>query len=149
MGSNEGKSCINIHSAIPLRSPSYYGNMKHISLTFNIIIMQEAQKATSPEIKALMTENENLQHRLQVVENILFAGKEVLTLEEAALFLGMTKSAMYKMTHRQVIPFYRPNGKMVYFEKSELLAWLRQNRIASQAEINERANRVIENLSRK
>ncbi len=102
---------------------------------------------SSPEVKSLIMENEKLQHRLQIVENVLFAGKEVLTLEEAAIFLGMTKSAMYKMTHKQVIPFYRPNGKMVYFEKSELLAWLRINRIASEAEITEASHKVLENLS--
>ncbi len=109
--------------------------------------MIETSTTTAPEVKALIMENETLKHRLQIVENTLFAGKEVLTLEEAAIFLGMTKSAMYKMTHKQVIPFYRPNGKMVYFEKSELLAWLRANRISSEAEIIEASHKVLENLS--
>lgn len=103
----------------------------------------------SPEVKALSMENEKLQHRLEIVENALFAGKEILTLEEAAIFLGLTKSAMYKMTHKQVIPFYRPNGKMVYFEKSELLSWLRSNRVASNSEIVESSKQILENLATK
>lgn len=53
------------------------------------------------------------------------------------------------MTHNHVIPYFRPNNKMVYFEKSELLKWLRQNPIASQAQISEEANAIMRNLARK
>ena len=82
-----------------------------------------------------------------VLENTLSAGKEVLTLEEAARFMGVTKSSLYKMTHEQTIPYYKPNGKMVYFEKAELLTWIRRNAIASKAQVSEEANRILKNLS--
>lgn len=61
------------------------------------------------------------------MENLLRDAKQVLTLEEAALFMGISKSSLYKMTHKHELPFFRPNGKIIYFEKSELLNWMRQN----------------------
>ena len=71
----------------------------------------------------------------------------VLTLEEAAVFMGISRSTLYKMTHNNVIPFYRPNGKLIYFEKSELLAWMRKNRAISQEEVNEHAHQVLQKMA--
>ena len=76
-------------------------------------------------------------------------GKDVLTLEEAAKFMGIARSSLYKMTHEQTIPFYKPNGKMIFFEKSDLLAWVRKNRVSSEAEISEEAERIIQRLATK
>ena len=61
-----------------------------------------------------------LQGRVQSLEQLLHQGKDVLTLEEAAKFMGIARSSLYKMTHEQTIPFYKPNGKMIFFEKSDL-----------------------------
>lgn len=86
---------------------------------------------------------ETLQKEVEKLKSLLYAAKEVLNLEEAATFLGISKSSLYKMTHNQVIPFYKPNNKMVYFEKTELLKWLRQNPVASQAQISEEAQTYL------
>ncbi|MGN0309656.1 MAG: helix-turn-helix domain-containing protein, partial [Bacteroides sp.] len=32
----------------------------------------------------------------------------MLTLEEAAAFMGMEKSTLYKLTHEQAIPYWKP-----------------------------------------
>lgn len=91
----------------------------------------------------------DLQHKLEGMENILFAAKEVLSLEEAAIFMNVTKSNLYRMTHEQTIPFYKPGGKMCYFEKSELLAWMRKNRVSSMEEIEKEANERLQELAKK
>lgn len=90
-----------------------------------------------------------LQGRVQSLEQLLHQGKDVLTLEEAAKFMGIARSSLYKMTHEQTIPFYKPNGKMIFFEKSDLLAWVRNNRVSSEAEISEEAERIIQRLATK
>ena len=79
---------------------------------------------------------------------MLEAGKEVLTVEEAAKFMGMARSSLYKMTSDQTIPFYRPNGKMIFFEKSDILSWIRKNRVSSREEIEEEARLHMQKLSR-
>ena len=88
-----------------------------------------------------------LQGRVKSLEQLLHQGKDVLTLEEAAKFMGIARSSLYKMTHEQTIPFYKPNGKMIFFEKSDLLAWVRKNRVSSEAEISEEAERIIQRLA--
>jgi len=77
---------------------------------------------------------------------LLRAAKEVLTLEEAAFFMGISKSSLYKMTHRHELPLFRPNGKLIYFEKAELLKWMRQNRSMSEAETKAAATKHMSEL---
>ena len=74
---------------------------------------------------------------------------EVLTVEEAAKFMGMARSTLYKMTCDQSIPFYRPNGKMIFFEKADILSWIRRNRVYTQEEIDAEARLHMQTLSKK
>ena len=91
----------------------------------------------------------DLQKRVETLEDMLDAGKEVLTVEEAAKFMGMARSSLYKMTSDQPIPFYRPNGKMIFFEKTDILSWIRKNRVSSREEIDEQARLHMQKLSEK
>lgn len=78
-----------------------------------------------------------------ITANILFCTKEVLTSEEASRYMGISKSYLYKLTMRGDIPHYKPTGKMCYFNRSELEAWLQQNRVATSTEIADRANKIL------
>lgn len=66
--------------------------------------------------------------------------KEVLTADEAAKYMGVSKSYLYKLTCKQEIPHYKPMGKMCYFNRQELEAWLQRNRVATDEEISQKAN---------
>ena len=61
------------------------------------------------------------------VKNIIESQKEILTIEDAAALLGLSKSYIYKMTAKGNIPFYRPLGKVMYFERTVLLDWVRSH----------------------
>lgn len=105
-----------------------------------------------------MTENRNskmnleqerriieLQERVNRLENLCYAAKDVLNLEEAATFLGIAKSTLYKMTHENHLPYFKPSGKLIFFEKKALLDWVRGARAMSEEEIRlEAANRLNE-----
>lgn len=75
-----------------------------------------------------------------VAANTIFCTKEVLTSDEAAKYMGISRSYLYKLTMRQEIPHYKPMGKMCYFNRLELEQWLQSNRIATGNEISQRAN---------
>ncbi|MCU7551958.1 helix-turn-helix domain-containing protein [Chitinophagaceae bacterium LB-8] len=62
--------------------------------------------------------------------------KEVFTFSEGCAYCGFTQSYMYKLTSFNKIPYYKPNGKVVFFRRSELDGWLLSNRIASEEEAN-------------
>jgi excisionase family DNA binding protein len=70
----------------------------------------------------------------KVVQMAGLATKEVLTFDEAAHFTGISKSYLYKLTSAQKIPYYKPTGKLCYFNRAELTAWLLQNRIQTTEE---------------
>lgn len=65
--------------------------------------------------------------------------KEVLNFNEAAIYLEVSHSHLYKLTSTGKIPSYKPNGKKLYFRREELTDWLLSNRQASTAEIEEEA----------
>lgn len=95
------------------------------------------------ESRELLTKQvADLTRKIDAITNVFCQAKEILTLEEAATFLGISKSCLYKMTHNQVVPFYKPNNKLVYFERSELIKWIRSCRVASMEQIESEAARI-------
>jgi len=74
-----------------------------------------------------------------ITANIINCTKEVLTTDEAARYLGVSKSYLYKLTMQQKIPHYKPLGKMCYFNRGELEQWLQTNRVSTDAEISQKA----------
>ena len=102
-----------------------------------------------------MTENKNskmnleqerriaeLQERVNRLENLCYAAKEILNLEEAATFLGIAKSTLYKMTHLNQLPYFKPSGKLIFFEKKKLIEWVRGAKSMSVEEIKEEAAKL-------
>lgn len=74
-----------------------------------------------------------------ITANIICTQKEVLTSVEAARYLGISKSYLYKLTMGQKIPHYKPMGKLCYFNRLELEQWLQSNRVATDDELEQRA----------
>ena len=70
-----------------------------------------------------------LEPRLKKIESLLYVKKEMLTQQEAADYLGVSMSQLYKMTHKCEVPFYKPHGKNNFFDVSELAQWMRRNRV--------------------
>ncbi|MCD8032496.1 MAG: helix-turn-helix domain-containing protein [Bacteroides sp.] len=91
----------------------------------------------------------SIEMRVSELEKMIFLTKSVLSFEEASKFLNLSKSYLYKLTSSNLIPHYKPQGKMLYFEKAELEAFLRQNPVKTQAQISEEAQRYIINNKRK
>ena len=69
----------------------------------------------------------------------LLAAKNVLTLDDASLLTGLSRSYLYRLTCTHQIPYYKPNGKQIYFDRDELEAWMKQNRVAPVKEVEQQA----------
>lgn len=69
--------------------------------------------------------------------------KKVLTFDEAASYMGMSKSCLYKLTSQKIVPHYKPNGKKIYFEREELETYLLSVRVKPQSEIDEAASTYV------
>ena len=75
-----------------------------------------------------------------VTANTIFTTKEVLTSDETARYLGVSKSCLYKWTMARQIPHYKsPTGKLCYFNRKEVEAWAQECRVATAEEISQQA----------
>lgn len=70
-----------------------------------------------------------LQKQTEKIENMLFCIKETLNFKEACLYMGLSRSQLYKLAKNGHIPHYRPSGKLLYFSKQELDEWLCRNQV--------------------
>ena len=89
---------------------------------------------------------ENLQSindRLRNIETLLLSQKTVLNFDEVAVFTGLSKSHLYKLTCSGGIPCFKPSGKHIYFNRQEIEQWLMQNRKPTNVEIDSQVKNYI------
>lgn len=78
--------------------------------------------------------------KLDAIErNTLLASKNVLTIDDVALLTGISKSTLYKMTCKKQLPHYKPNSKLLFFDRKEIEEWAKQNRVNTWAEAEQKA----------
>ena len=53
---------------------------------------------------------------------------------QAAKYLSISQSHLYKLTSHRKIPFHKPSGKYLYFFKGELDLWIMNNEEEKKAE---------------
>lgn len=95
-------------------------------LQFKKIFMQDEIMAELATIKQLITEQTLLK-------------KEVLTLGEAAAYMQVSVSHIYKLHCNGELSSYCPTGKKLYFKRSDLDQFLLRNRQGSSYEIEQQA----------
>lgn len=81
----------------------------------------------------------DLSEQISILAKAVLLNKETLTIEEAAVYTGLSVSFIYKLTCQRQIPFFKPRGKLLYFSRSELDSWLKQNRVKTTDEIEQQA----------
>jgi excisionase family DNA binding protein len=82
---------------------------------------------------------QKLEELEQLIREQNLLQKEMLTLEEAASYINVSKNHLYKMTHWNEISRYCPGGKKIYFNRLELNQWLQKNRKMSREELDKEA----------
>lgn len=94
-------------------------------------------------------ENHSILEKLNRIERLIVnSTKEILNVEDLINYTGYKRSYIYKLVHNNILPFSKPNGKTLFFEKTEIDAWLLQNKSKSISQIESQANDYV-NTSRK
>ncbi len=75
--------------------------------------------------------------------------KTVLNFNEACSYLDVSQSHLYKLTSTRQIPHFCPQGKKLYFNRTELDAWLQRNRQSTNEEIEQEVTEKLFNSRRK
>jgi len=80
-------------------------------------------------------------NELQELKKLTLLGaKTALTMSEAAMITGLSKSHLYKLVCGKKIPYYKSDGgKLTYFDKQELTAWQLQHRVKTTSEVEAEA----------
>ncbi|GAB3662643.1 hypothetical protein GCM10028791_37790 [Echinicola sediminis] len=91
---------------------------------------------TLASFKEMAKQLENLNSKLDKLleQNIQENNSAVMSVEEAAKFLKLTKSTLYKKTSLNEIPYCK-TGKVLVFFKHDLIEWLKSNRVAGVSEL--------------
>lgn len=91
---------------------------------------------------------EDIEKRLTNIEGMVrqiiasTVNKEVLTIDEAVLLTGFNKGYLYKLTSEKKIPHYKC-GRELRFDRAELIAWMKSDRVKTQEEIDSAADTFI------
>lgn len=80
-----------------------------------------------------------IQEKLDRIESLLLGSKQVLTLDEACAYTGISRSYLYKLTSAGIVPHSKPNGKLIFFDINRLNEWLLQNNRKSKSKIQNEA----------
>jgi excisionase family DNA binding protein len=79
--------------------------------------------------------NITLANKLSATEDPL------LTIEELAEFISMTKGSIYGLVHKNAIPYHK-KGKL-YFLKSEIIDWIKSGKRETKSSLHEKANEYL------
>lgn len=86
---------------------------------------------------------------LSFIEKKMYVLKEYLTVPEAADYLNLSSSLVYKLTSKHELPLYKPNGKTIFIRRDDLNRWIAKNKVLSQEEIEEYAMSQMSVLGKK
>ncbi|WP_337579155.1 helix-turn-helix domain-containing protein [Prevotella pectinovora] len=99
------------------------------------------------QVKELTTvEPEVINERLKSIEETLYTTKDILNMKEVCKYLDISQSLLYKLTCSGEIPHFKPRGKMIFFEKKELIEWIKKSNLLS-SEITKGSSKTISNDS--
>lgn len=85
--------------------------------------------------------SETMRQAVQQIPGEAPVTRDLLNFADAAAFLGLKKSYLYKLTSSRQIPFFKYGGRLILFERSALESWRASRMLAvpTQAEAQARA----------
>jgi excisionase family DNA binding protein len=82
---------------------------------------------------------DSILQKLTNLELLFKQDEKPIPFSEAAIYLDISKSHLYKLTSKNLITHFVPNGKKIYFKKSDLNNYLFRNKKTSDNELNQKA----------
>ena len=84
--------------------------------------------------------------KLEEIKAITLLGvKQALSMNDATLLTGLSKSHIYKLVCSKKVPYYKAHegGKFTFFDKDELTAWMLGRRVKTDDEIADEATNYV------
>lgn len=77
------------------------------------------------------------------LDEIKVVQKNIMSVEDLAMYLDLSPTYIRKMTHNREIPYYKPNGKKLYFLKEEIDEWVLSSRVMTSEELRREARKRV------
>ena len=98
--------------------------IEHLTRQIELLEMQIKElKTVDPDV---------VNERVKSLEDAIYTTKEILNMKDVCQYLDISQSLLYKLTCTGEIPHFKPRGKMIFFEKKELIAWIKRNKVNDQ-----------------
>ena len=98
--------------------------IEHLTRRIELLEMQIKElKTVDPDV---------IKERLKSLQDAIYTTKEILNMKDVCQYLDISQSLLYKLTCTGEIPHFKPRGKMIFFEKKELIAWIKRNKVNDQ-----------------
>ena len=81
-------------------------------------MIQQLAEALTPTIRAAIMDAFQVKEQQQ---------DDLMTIEEVAEMLKVSKAAIYRQTSKNLIP-HKKSGRKLFFSRQEILAWLGRNK---------------------
>ena len=116
---------------------------EHVEGWQQFLAPAEQMLSSSGDIKVLLAhqlfQQSMNEQRIEALENVFLCQKDIFNLDEAATYLSMSKSTLYKLTSKKEIPHYKPT-RFIFFERSELDKWIRSAAVKTEDQLNDQVN---------
>ena len=98
--------------------------IEHLTRRIELLEMQIKElKTVDPDV---------IKEHLKSLEDAIYTTKEILNMKDVCQYLDISQSLLYKLTCTGEIPHFKPRGKMIFFEKKELIACIKRNKVNDQ-----------------
>ena len=68
---------------------------------------------------------------------------DYLNAEQAAKCLGIAKGTLYGLCHKKQITYHKPGGKLIFFHKQDLAAYMSHGTVVADFEVNRQAEGLL------
>ncbi len=94
---------------------------------------------------------EAIENEIREIKTLLTSerGDKKFTIEQAAEYLNVSVSRLYKLTMKREIPFHKPGGKKLYFFQSEIDGYIRNGKVKTQEQLEQEATTFLTRKGRK
>lgn len=92
------------------------------------------------DVVKILSINKVYEKLLEIESYLNFKEVEFLDIDQASSLLKVKKSYLYQLVHKKEVPYYKPNGKKIYFNRVELNKWISESKINSVSEIENFGN---------
>ena len=82
---------------------------------------------------------------LQEIKQLLAFNKKVWSLDDFCAYTGLSKSYAYRLTGDGKVSFFKPFGKVIFFDADEVIEFLKQNPSMGAKGLKERTDKHLLN----